>query len=76
MPPEEHNNASWGSFIDEFTKIDLKELLKDVVHLSEDKESEIKTFMTQCFNLTTNFTKCDCCEFRFKCYTEVKKRGK
>jgi hypothetical protein len=44
---------------------------------NEDKEAKevasLKRFMTMCFNRTTNFAKCDYCEFRFKCYTE---RGK
>jgi len=46
----------------------------------EDKEAKeaakLKRFMTMCFNRTTDFTKCDYCEFRFRCFTEVTKRKK
>jgi len=43
----------------------------------EAKEAaSLKRFMTSCWNKTSDFTKCDYCEFRFKCLTEVASKRK
>lgn len=75
-------NPDYGSQeITEFQK-SFQELMKNVgmplsAGLPENEEAKaaaaLKRFMTMCFNRTTDFTKCDYCEFRFRCFTEVTK---
>jgi hypothetical protein len=49
---------------------------RDVVPVWLDKIAleidDLGCFMEDCREISTNFDKCNHCEFRFKCYTEIK----